>query len=219
MIFHGRYYRARQIDCLAKNDILQAVPNGYPNPTRYPVFSSIPDPTRFNFENLRVAGNPKYRVLPEISGNTRSFGYYPIFRVANYLWITQNTRNYPEYPELPKSKKDTRKYPILFFNTPTRPEPDPLPSIFSYTRPDPILKNPTRWALPSVPHATPLMPGLNIISDKEAWWNQIQMVLNTLWIDLWRRRWKYIWEMIKSVPCSDMIVIIITNIPWDRNHW
>ena len=25
-------------------------------------------PTRFSFENHRVAGNPKYRVLPEISG-------------------------------------------------------------------------------------------------------------------------------------------------------
>ena len=43
---------------------LRAVPNGYPNPTRYPVFFSIPDPTRFSFENHRVY-----------------FGYYPIFRV------------------------------------------------------------------------------------------------------------------------------------------
>ena len=52
-----------------------------PNPTRYPVFFSIPDPTRFSFENHRVAGNPKYRVLPDISGKpevsgiTRYFGY------------------------------------------------------------------------------------------------------------------------------------------------
>ena len=61
-----------------------------------------------------------------------------------YLEIPENT---PEYPELPESKKDTRKYPIVYFNTPTRPEPDPLPGIFSNTRPDPILKNPTRWAL------------------------------------------------------------------------
>ena len=56
-------------------------------------------------------------------------------------------RNTQEYPEIPESKKDTRKYPIVYFNTPTRPEPDPLPGIFSNTRPDPILKNPTRWAL------------------------------------------------------------------------
>ena len=62
-----------------------------------------------------------------------------------YLEIPENTH---EYPELPESKKDTRKYPIVYFNTPTRPEPDPLPGIFSNTRPDPILKNPTRWALP-----------------------------------------------------------------------
>ena len=62
----------------------------------------------------------------------------------------RNTRKYPTYPEIPEipeSKKDTRKYPIVFFDTPTRPEPDPLPGILSTTRPDPILKNPTRWAL------------------------------------------------------------------------
>ena len=59
----------------------------------------------------------------------------------------RNTRKYPTYPEIPESKKDTRKYPIVNFDTPTRPEPDPLPGIFSDTRPDPILKNPTRWAL------------------------------------------------------------------------
>ena len=59
-----------------------------------------------------------------------------------------NTRKYPKYPVIPETKNDTRKYPIIFFDTPTRPEPDPLPGILSNTRPDPILKNPTRWALP-----------------------------------------------------------------------
>ena len=60
-----------------------AVTSGYPNPTRYPVFLSIPDPTRFSFRNHRVAGNPKHRVLPdisgkpEVSGTTRYFGYHP----------------------------------------------------------------------------------------------------------------------------------------------
>ena len=63
----------------------------------------------------------------------------------------RNTRKYPTYPEIPeipKSKKDTQKYPIVYFDTPTRPEPDLLPSILSNTRPDPKLKNPTGWALP-----------------------------------------------------------------------
>ena len=61
----------------------QAVPSGYPNPTRYPVFLSIPDPTQFSFRNHRVAGNPKHRVLPdisgkpEVSGTTRYSGYHP----------------------------------------------------------------------------------------------------------------------------------------------
>ena len=59
------------------------VPSGYPNPTRYPVFLLIPDPTRFSFRNHRVAGNPKHRVLPdisgkpEVSGTTQYFGYHP----------------------------------------------------------------------------------------------------------------------------------------------
>ena len=60
---------------------------------------------------------------------------------------TRHTRKYPKNPEIPESKKDTRKYPIVYFDTPTQPEPDPLPGILSSTRPDPILKNPTRWAL------------------------------------------------------------------------
>ena len=48
-----------------------------------------------------------------------------------------DTQYTQKYPEIPESKKDTRKYPIIYFNTPTRPEPDPLPGIFSDTRPDP----------------------------------------------------------------------------------
>ena len=58
------------------------VPSGYPNPTRYSVFLSIPDLTRFSFRNHWVAGNPKHQVLPdisgkpEVSGTTRYFGYH-----------------------------------------------------------------------------------------------------------------------------------------------
>ena len=59
------------------------VPSGYPNPTRYPIFLTIPDPTRISFGNHRVAGNPKHWVLPDISGKpkvsgtTRYSGYHP----------------------------------------------------------------------------------------------------------------------------------------------
>ena len=60
---------------------------------------------------------------------------------------TRKYPRYPEIPEIPENKRDTRKYPIVYFNTPTRPEPDPLPGILSNTRLDPILKNPTRWAM------------------------------------------------------------------------
>ena len=48
----------------------------------------------------------------------------------------RNTRKYPDIPEIPESKKDTRKYTIVYFDIPTRPEPDPLPHIFSNTRPN-----------------------------------------------------------------------------------
>ena len=57
-----------------------AMPSGYPRPTRYPVFISIPDPTQFR--NHRVAGYPKHQVLPDISGKpkvsgtTRYFAYH-----------------------------------------------------------------------------------------------------------------------------------------------
>ena len=63
--------------------------------------------------------------------------------------IPENTRHTRKYPEIPERKKDTRKYLIVYFVTPTRPKSDPLPGILSTTRPDLILKNPTRWALVS----------------------------------------------------------------------
>ena len=44
---------------------------------------------------------------------------------------------YPKYLKIPETKRDTRKYPIAYFDTPTRPEPDPIPGILSNTRPDP----------------------------------------------------------------------------------
>ena len=46
------------------------------------------------------------------------------------MWVTQK---YPKIPDIPGNTRNTRKYPIVYFDTPTRP--------------DPILKNPTRWAL------------------------------------------------------------------------
>ena len=67
----------------------------------------------------------------------------------------RNTRKYRptrknlKYPEIPESKKDTQKYPIVFFDTPTRPGTRPATRYFVQypTWPDPMLKNPTRWAL------------------------------------------------------------------------
>ena len=67
----------------------RSVPSGYPNPTRYPTFFSIPDPTRFSFENYWV-------------WVTRNIGYYPIVRV--------NPKKYPKYPE---ENQNTRKYPRI----------------------------------------------------------------------------------------------------------
>ena len=57
----------------------------------------------------------------------------------------RNTRKYPEIPETPESKKDTQKYPIVYFDT--LPDPNPTRYPVFCPIPDPILKNPTRWAL------------------------------------------------------------------------
>ena len=126
------------------------MPNGYPNPTRYPVFFSIPDPTRFSFENHRVAGNPKYRVLPDISGKpevsgiTRYFGYSQTWLGISGItppqsWVLVGGKlfvNYPEYPELPGNTRNTRNYPRV------KKIPENTRSYFSTLLPDP---NPTRY--------------------------------------------------------------------------
>ena len=58
---------------------LHDVPNGYPTPTRYPIFFRYP--TWFKFENHRVAGTPKFMVLPhnlrkpKVSDITRHFSH------------------------------------------------------------------------------------------------------------------------------------------------
>ena len=49
----------------------------------------------------------------------------------------RNTRKYPTYPEIPEIKKDTRKYPIIYFYTPTRPTRPATRYFVQYpTRPD-----------------------------------------------------------------------------------
>ena len=54
---------------------------------------------------------------------------------------TRHTRKYPKYPEIPERKKDTQKYPIVFFHPPTQPEPDPNPTRYPVFCPIP---DPTR---------------------------------------------------------------------------
>ena len=103
---------------------------------RVPKPDPLPDPTQFSFENHRIAGNPKYRVLPEISGNTRSFGYYPKFRVLPDVSGCKLFVNYPEYPELPGNTRNTRNYPRV------KKIPENTRLYFSTLLPDP---NPTRY--------------------------------------------------------------------------
>ena len=65
--------------------------------------------------------------------------------------IPRNTQEYPENPKNTRKywivKKIPKKYLVVYFNTPTRPELDPLSGIFSNTGPDQLLKNPTSWGL------------------------------------------------------------------------
>ena len=142
----------------------RSVPNGYPNPTRYPVFFSIPDPTRFSFENHRVAGNPKYRVLPDISGKpevsgiTRCFGYSQTWLdlpdsdldlqiICELLQCSKKTLMFRSPP--PKKRENiryTQKYPEIPRNTRKYPTVKKIPentrSYISTLLPDP---NPTRY--------------------------------------------------------------------------
>ena len=111
------------------------MPNGYRNPTWY----FIGYPTRFSFKNHRVAGNPKYRVLPEISGNTRSFGYYPKFSDLDLQIICElpeNTRNTRNYPRVKKIPENTRSY----FST-LLPDPNPTRYPVFSSIPDPTRFN------------------------------------------------------------------------------
>ena len=67
----------------------------------------------------------------------------------------RNTQKYPTYPEIPEIPGNTRKkkrYPeipdrIFRHSYPTRTRPATRYFVQYPTRPDPILKNPTRWAL------------------------------------------------------------------------
>ena len=70
----------------------------------------------------------------------------------------RNTQKYPTYPEIPEIPGNTRKkkrYPeipdrIFRHSYPTRTRPATRYFVQYPTRPDPILKNPTRWALDTV---------------------------------------------------------------------
>ena len=101
----------------------------------------------------------------------------------NLIFIPWNTRIYPgiprntqEYLEIAESKKGSRKYPTLHFNTPTQPEPNPLSGIFSNTWPESgqVLKNPIRWALlltagPSSSSFQPNHPKKEIVWNSAKW--------------------------------------------------
>ena len=66
---------------------------GYPNPTRHPVSISSPDQTQFSFENHRVAGNPKYQVLPDVSSIrvltvvNSYFRFCPLFFLFAFIYL------------------------------------------------------------------------------------------------------------------------------------
>ena len=71
---------------------------------------------------------------------------------------TQKYPTYPEIPEIPGNTRNTRKYPKekkipgntrLYFST-LLPDPNLTRYPVFCQIPDPILKNPTRWALLSV---------------------------------------------------------------------
>ena len=65
---------------------------------------------------------------------------------------TQKYLTYPEIPEIPGNTQKKKRYPeipdrIFRHSYPTRTRPATQYFVQYPTRPDPILKNPTRWAL------------------------------------------------------------------------
>ena len=116
-------------------------------------------------------------------------------------------QKYPTYLEIPERKKDTRKYPIVFFDTPTRPEPDSLPGILSNTRPDPMLKNPTRWALSLISKSSNISWTLwwdiqncafFTLSNKSEWRVKESMTPSHCW--LWRLQSKMMIDRERDSP-------------------
>ena len=67
----------------------------------------------------------------------------------------RNTRKYPTYLEIPERKKDTRKYPkekkipenTRSYISTLLSDPNLTGYPVFFPIPDPMLKNPTRWAL------------------------------------------------------------------------
>ena len=78
------------------------------------------------------------------------FGSLPQKQRDDIQFSPEIPGNPQKYPEIPESKKDTRKYPIVFSTLLPDPNPTCYPVFFPI--PDPILKNPTRWALPGGSH-------------------------------------------------------------------
>ena len=97
----------------------------------------------------------------------------------------RNTQKYPTYPEIPEIPGNTRKkkrYPeipdrIFWHSYPTRTWPATRYFVQYPTRPDPILKNPTRWALHIRDDSRPRMI-LGLISNW--WWNFLPWIINHL---------------------------------------
>ena len=93
----------------------------------------------------------------------------------------RNTRKYPTYPEIPEIPGNTRKkkrYPeipdrIFRHSYPTRTRPATRYFVQYPTRPDPILKNPTRWALPSSDSHTIPPPDFFTLHEALRWFNLI----------------------------------------------
>ena len=77
--------------CIYKqSSTLASVSNGYPNPTWHPVFFSIPGPTRFSFENHRIAGNPTVilicKDMPSYQQNFMNWGAIEVEWFFGLVW-------------------------------------------------------------------------------------------------------------------------------------
>ena len=96
--------------------------------------------------NVRQKTNLNIRLTTSKKRNDTCTLYNIPQTTRKYTGIPGNTQEYQEIPRNTQKYQRVKKIPKNNRSYISTLLPNPKPRIFSNTRPDPILKNPTRWA-------------------------------------------------------------------------